>query len=559
MRRLLPLLLTCLLAACGEGEPLTPPNAVLPDGGRYRGEVVDGLLQGSGRIDYPNGSYYLGQFKDGQWHGLGSWSGANGDRYEGEFRHGLFDGLGRFSYAEGGVYEGQFQRGSMHGHGRFSQDGTVYEGEFRDNLYHGQGSLEYADGLRHQGLFSKGQPQGPGTRSDTDGQFAGDFRDGSLNGEGSYLASSGERYSGQFEHDQFHGQGRYEDTQGNVWSGTFEHGELNGTGSHLASDGSRYAGQFQHWRYHGQGRLDRPDGSFYTGGFRQGRFAGEGVLTLADGSRQRGVWRNDRRIRDEQGRALPDPLELALLDQGRLLDEAIAALPASTAAAELYSLTVAGDGRQSVFLRETDYVQRLLGERFAAHGQLSLANHRDHLSDRPLATRENLARAIRALAERSGEEDLIFLYLTSHGSADHQLVLEQPRLSLDDLSAQDLAQLLEPLAARDTLVVISACYSGGFIEPLKSPRTLVMTAARADRVSFGCSEESDFTYFGRALFAEALQETDDIVQAFTLAKAKVAERERADDYQASEPQIWAPETVVERWRHVQRQRTATTQ
>ncbi len=45
-------------------------------------------------------------------------------------------------------------------------------------------------------------------------------------------------------------------------------------------------------------------------------------------------------------------------------------------------------------MRETDYVQKLLAERFAAHGQISLVNHRDHSTDWPLATRENLARAI---------------------------------------------------------------------------------------------------------------------------------------------------------------------
>lgn len=556
MLRLLPFLLLGLLTACGEGEPLTPADGVLPDGGRYRGEIVDGLLQGSGRIDYPNGSYYFGEFKDGQWHGFGTWNGATGDRYEGGFKHGLFDGLGRFSYAEGGVYEGEFQAGRMHGHGRFSQDGTVYEGEFRNNLYHGQGKLEYADGYVHQGQFSQGQPDGPGTRSDVDGQLSGDFSAGSLNGEGSYVTGQGERYSGQFENDQFHGQGRYEDSDGNVWSGTFVHGELSGTGSHLASDGSRYVGQFRGWRYHGQGRLDRADGSFYTGGFRQGRFAGEGALTDTEGRELRGTWRNGRRIRDEQGHALPDPLEIALLEQGDLLDSAIEALPPSTPAAELYTLTFAGDGRQSVFMREADYVQRLLAERFEARGQLSLVNHRDHLADRPLATRENLARAIRALAERSGEEDLIFLYFTSHGSAEHELVLSQPRLSLDDLPAGDLARLLTPLAGRKAVVAISACYSGGFIEPLKNQQTLIMTAARADRVSFGCSEQSDFTYFGRALFAEALQETDDIVQAFTLAAAKVAEREQADDYQASEPQLWAPEPVVQRWQELQQRRAA---
>lgn len=556
MLRLVPLLLIGLLTACGEGEPLAPANAVLPDGGRYRGEIVDGLLQGSGRIDYPNGSYYLGQFEDGQWHGLGTWHSATGDRYEGEFRHGLFDGLGRFSYAEGGVYEGEFRSGRMHGHGRFSQGGNVYEGEFRNNLYHGQGSLEYADGYSHRGQFSQGQPEGPGIRSDADGQLSGQFHGGSLNGEGRYVSSQGDRYDGAFENDRFHGQGRYEDAEGNVWNGNFAADELNGSGTHVARDGSRYAGQFRSWRYHGQGRLERADGSHYTGTFQHGRFSGEGVLTLADGTQQQGTWRDGRRIRDEQGRTLPDPLELALLNQGRLLDEAIAALPESSAAPELYSLAIAGDGRQSVFLRETDYVQQLLAERFAAHGQISLVNHRDRLADRPLATRENLARAIRALAERSGEEDLIFLYLTSHGSADHELVLNQPRLTLDDLPAGDLAQLLAPLAERKTIVVISACYSGGFIDPLKNEQTLIMTAARADRVSFGCSEESDFTYFGRALFAEALQETDDIVQAFSLAAAKVAEREQADDYQASEPQLWAPEPVVRRWQELQQWRTS---
>ncbi|MGH8464697.1 MAG: C13 family peptidase, partial [Pseudomonas sp.] len=71
MRPLVPLALTLLLAACGDGEPLSPPDARLPDGGRFRGEVVDGLLQGAGRIDYPNGSWYAGNFLNGQWDGQG--------------------------------------------------------------------------------------------------------------------------------------------------------------------------------------------------------------------------------------------------------------------------------------------------------------------------------------------------------------------------------------------------------------------------------------------------------------------------------------------------------
>lgn len=547
MRRLTPLLFACLLVACGDGEPLLPPDAVLPDGGRYRGEIVDGRLQGQGRIDYPNGSHYRGGFKDGQWHGQGSWQGANGDRYEGEFRQGLFEGQGRFSYATGGVYEGQFRGGSLNGEGRYTEAGLSYEGNFRDGLYHGQGKLQH-DGTTYQGAFANGQPNGEGSRSDADGEYSGTFVDGQLNGEGAYRGNGGDHYIGRFENDLFHGQGRYEDADGNVWTGGFEHGELSGPGEYVGIDGSRYKGAFERWQYQGEGQLQQPDGSRYLGQFHAGRFHGPGTLTLADGTEQRGTWRAGRLSHDATGKRLPDPLEIGLLRQGPLLADMLEAVPASTAAAELYSLTVAGDGRQSVFMREVDYVDALLAERFAARGQITLVNHRDQLTERPLATRETIARAVRTLAERSGAEDLIFIYLTSHGSADHQLVLAQPRIALEDLPATDLATLLQPLAERDKVVVISACYSGGFIEPLKSPNTLVITAARADRVSFGCSEESDFTYFGRALFAEALQQTRDIVQAFTLAQARVAEREQADHYQASEPQIWAPQQVVEHWR-----------
>ena len=50
MRPLAPLALALLLTACGDGESLLPPDARLPDGGRYRGDVVDGLLQGQGRV-----------------------------------------------------------------------------------------------------------------------------------------------------------------------------------------------------------------------------------------------------------------------------------------------------------------------------------------------------------------------------------------------------------------------------------------------------------------------------------------------------------------------------
>ena len=550
---LAPLALTLMLTACGDGESLLPPDARLPDGGRYRGELVNGLLQGQGRVDYPNGSWYAGQFDKGQWHGQGEWHGSNGEVYRGQFQQGLFDGQGSLT-TNASSYTGGFKQGRRDGEGTLKENGMTYRGEFKADQYSGLGRLEMDDGSAYQGQFAHGKPNGEGQRGDASGNtFSGHFVNGQLEGNGTFNSADGDIYVGGFKNSQLHGKGRYENADGDVWLGQFKEGALTGKGELIGADGSHYIGSFNDWRFSGQGRLNLSDGSFYIGEFDSDSYAGRGTLVLTDGTVLSGTWINGQRVRDADGKLLPDTLELGLLAQGRLLENALAAVPASTPAVELYTLTLGGDGKQSVFLRESDYVANMLTTRFGAFGQIRLVNHRDHLTDRPMATRENLRRAAQTLAERSGPEDLVFIYLTSHGTAEHELVLDQPRMELADLPADELATVLAPLKNRDKVIVISSCYSGGFIPALKDERTLIMTASRADRVSFGCSEEANFTYFGDALFAQALNQTDDLEQAFKLAKATVAERELADNFEASEPQIWAPKTVLAHWQLLRKQ------
>ena len=556
MRPLAPLALTLLLAACGDGESLLPPDARLPDGGRYRGEIVNGLLQGQGRIDYPNGSWYQGQFEAGQWQGQGEWHGANGESYRGQFHQGLFHGLGTLT-TQASTYIGSFKMGRRNGEGTLKEGGRTYRGEFKNDQFSGAGRLEMDDGSTYQGQFARGKPNGEGVRADTAGnQYSGTFVNGQLEGRGNYSNPDGDLYTGDFHQSQLQGRGRFENQAGDVWIGLFKDGALTGPGELLASDGSHYVGGFNEWKFSGAGRLTLADGTRFDGHFANDTYQGQGRLTHPDGSLEEGYWINGQRVRDVQGHLLPDPLELGLLNQGRLLDSMLEQVPASTPAVELYSLVLGGDGKQSVFMREADYVSRMLATRFGARGQVTLVNHRDHLADRPMASRESLSRSIQALARRSGPEDLMFIYLTSHGSSDHELVLDQPRLQLSDLPADELATVLAPLKDRDKVVVISACYSGGFIPALKDERTLIMTASRADRVSFGCSEEADFTYFGDALFGQALNQTDNLEEAFKKASATVSAREIVENYEASEPQIWAPKGVLARW-HKLRQEQAS--
>ena len=55
---------------------------------------------------------------------------------------------------------------------------------------------------------------------------------------------------------------------------------------------------------------------------------------------------------------------------------------------------------------------------------------------------------------------------------------------------------------------------------------MLVTASRADRTSFGCADENDFTYFGRALFKESLPSASNLTAAFEQAKLLVAQWEK---------------------------------
>jgi hypothetical protein len=135
------------------------------------------------------------------------------------------------------------------------------------------------------------------------------------------------------------------------------------------------------------------------------------------------------------------------------------------------------------------------------------------------------------------DEDVLFLFLTSHGSPD-LLSTELYPFGLNDLSAEDLREMLDRSGIKWRIIVVSACYSGSFIEPLKNDNTLIMTAARGDRTSFGCSNENDYTYFGEAYFNQQLRREYSFITAFEKAKAAIAEREKQEELTPSEPQIY---------------------
>lgn len=140
-------------------------------------------------------------------------------------------------------------------------------------------------------------------------------------------------------------------------------------------------------------------------------------------------------------------------------------------------------------------------------------------------------------------KDILFLYLTSHGSKEHQFSLDFGPMQFKDLNPKELRKLLDESGIKRRIVVVSACYSGGFIDALKDENSLVITSAAADKTSFGCSNDADFTYFGKAFFDEALRSTDSFIDAFDLAKPIIAAREKKDDFEPSDPRIFVGDKI----------------
>lgn len=214
-----------------------------------------------------------------------------------------------------------------------------------------------------------------------------------------------------------------------------------------------------------------------------------------------------------------------------------ALLPRKPGRPNLYLVSVAGYAEQDVFMREAVSVDTLFAERFGTRGRsIKLVNSRLTMSDTPLATRTSIADALRRVgAVMDPSEDILFLFLTSHGRPGRFSLAFHP-LSLADLTPQELRRMLDDAGIRYRVIVVSACYSGSFVEALRSDDTLVMTASAPDRNSFGCSNEAEFTYFGKAFFDEALRQHGSFTAAFDAALPVIAGREKAEGYDPSLPQ-----------------------
>ena len=244
--------------------------------------------------------------------------------------------------------------------------------------------------------------------------------------------------------------------------------------------------------------------------------------------------------------------EALLYQQAGLLDHTLNTLqPQRPNAPDLYFVGFAGSGWQDVFMKEVNTVRALFDNRFDTRGRsVVLINDTKQTSGVPIASTTALQVTLnRVGALLDPEEDVLFLFITSHGSSDPAYIsVDNNGLDLTQLTPGRLKTALDATPIKWKVIVVSACYSGGFIPALRDDNSLVITASSADRNSFGCDDSNNMTDFGRAYFEEALNKTRSFTAAFEIAKKRIAEREKAEGLTPSQPQMAMGKQFAAHWR-----------
>ena len=222
--------------------------------------------------------------------------------------------------------------------------------------------------------------------------------------------------------------------------------------------------------------------------------------------------------------------------QAALLQQQISALaPQKKGVTDIYAIGIAG-WTQDVFRNELAGALSVTGNALPLNGgTVRLINSRQTADTVPLASRQNFAAAVRGIARvMDKEEDVLFLFMTSHGEK-RSFGLQLPT-AIVRLRPSEVAAVLNREGIKHRVVIVSACYSGIFVKPLADENTMVLTAADAKSASFGCAEGREWTYFGDALFNHSLKPGTDFRIAFAKARGLIAEWEKRDRFASSNPQ-----------------------
>jgi len=179
-----------------------------------------------------------------------------------------------------------------------------------------------------------------------------------------------------------------------------------------------------------------------------------------------------------------------------VLFAALAASARAEAPRAWHVFLIAADRSEPVFDNAVDRLAALFKQRYGIVAEKFTSQP---LSDdgKHDATWQDIRRV--ALEHRMARGDACLFYFTSHGDEGGLYMARHRSL----LPPEYLARLLDRVCGkRPTVVVVSACHSGTFLRPaLTTDNRVILTAARADRSSFGCSFKEQLSVYDRCFLS----------------------------------------------------------
>ncbi len=148
------------------------------------------------------------------------------------------------------------------------------------------------------------------------------------------------------------------------------------------------------------------------------------------------------------------------------------------------------------------------------------------------ATIDGIAQAAEQLRLAPGDGCLVFL--TAHGTPQGMAITQRQEI----LTPRALDRIVDSACGqRATVVIVSACFSGIFAgRDMARPNRVILTAARPDRTSFGCSADNILTVFDDC-FLQSSRSGAPWRDVAAAARSCVAAEERRLGVLASEPQF----------------------
>ena len=206
-----------------------------------------------------------------------------------------------------------------------------------------------------------------------------------------------------------------------------------------------------------------------------------------------------------------------------------------SASSRLWFAGFAMHSQSHAFQGDLDAVSALLTRHFPAVIALRFSNELQSRELRyPFATAISLRSTLAYIGQHAHAQDKVVLFLTTHGSKGF-LNVNIGNTPFPSVRDADLAQWLEPLGDRPTLIVLSACHAGSFIPALARANRVIYTAASAERNSFGCSFTDRITFFVEEFLVRDFDPQRSLQELFDAGRIRIAEREQKLNYLPSEP------------------------